>query len=136
MREENTKKIKKFHIGKYYGEIYDFENGPSKSDVGKYNGNLRNRIIMSIMASMFNRSNPKLKLNYKNFIPKRSSLDYEKISLNGYIAVLNLDEEVKLVLYGNGATIKDKGKKVDYSRLLKKDIFRAFKHVEIKKESN
>jgi hypothetical protein len=134
MPEKNTAKAKDIMIGKYAGKLYEFLGGLSHSDVGNRNSSIYNKTIMALMASMLNKHNPKLNLKYSNFIPRNPSKNYEMITLRGYIAIVNLDQNTKIVLYGNGAVIQDKnGKKIDYSLLLKKDILTAFKSVVITK---
>ncbi|MEK6917749.1 MAG: hypothetical protein AABW51_02270 [Nanoarchaeota archaeon] len=134
MPEENTGKVQNIMIGNYSGKLYEFLGGLSHSDVGNKNSNMRNKILMALMASMFNRYNSKLSLNYSNFIPKHPFSNYETVTLKGYIAIVDLDNNTKVVLYGNGTIINNKaGKKSDYSSLLKKDILTAFKSVIITK---
>lgn len=132
MPAKNCTKGKKIKIDGYPATLYEFLGGPSHSDVGHKSGNVHNRIIMGFMSSMFNKCNPKLNLRGSNFIPKDLSFDYETVILRGYIAIIDLDEDTKLVLYGNSAAIhSEDGKEIDYYPLLKKDILAAFRSVSI-----
>ncbi len=121
-------------VGGYEGFLYEFSGGPSQSDVGSKSNNLRNRILMGLMASMFNSCNPKLHLKGKNFIPKQITHEYETVILKGYVAILTLEKNIKVVLYGNGATLLDTtASDGDYYPLLKDDIVTAFRSVIINK---
>lgn len=133
MPSSNTARTKKIRIGKYTAKLHKFLGGPSQSDVGKRSGNFRNRTVMGLMAAMFNKSNPKLNLKGSNFIPQNITKTYETVTLKGYIAVVDLGKNTKLVLYGNGAVIKNNGgKKIDYYKLIRKDILDAFRSVKIR----
>ncbi len=133
----STKKVgrtEEIKIGAYKAKLYEFLGGRSHSDVGRHSRNPTNRLLMSLMASMFNRCNPKLHLKGEQFLPHTPSGDYERIVLKGYTAIVDLDEKTKIVLYGNGAAIRHKdGRETDYTPLLKKDILKAFSKVEITK---
>lgn len=133
MPGKNTFNKKHINIGKYQGNLYEFLGGPAHSDVGSRSRNKRNKILMALMASMFNRCNPKLKLKGNNFLPKKLSPNYERITLKGYMAIVDLEKNLKVVLYGNGSMIRNGEKEVDYYPLLKKDISNAFCSVIITK---
>lgn len=122
-------------IGKYSGELYEEWSGPSHSDVGSKCDNVHNRILMSLMASMFDKSNPAINLSGKNFIPKDIHTEYETVILKGYIAIVSLEKNISLVLYGNSAALLDQNQEevVDYTPLLKKDILEAFQEAVITK---
>ena len=134
MPEKNTGRVQNITIGNYSGRLYEFLEGLSHSDVGNKNNNARNKVLMACMASMFNKCNSKLNLKYNNFIPKSSASNYETVTLKGYIAIVDLDKNTKVVLYGNGTVINNEGgKKIDYFAILKKDILDAFRAVVITK---
>lgn len=133
MSQENISQPKDFPISNYNGKLYEFFGGISCSDVGSKSISLRDKILMSLTASMFNRFNPELKLKGPNLLPGLIETEYEKVVLRGYIAVIDLEENTKAVLYGNSAAILNDGKETDYYPLLKEDILGAFKEVEIVK---
>ncbi len=134
MPAKGTGRTEKMKVGEYEAKLYEFLDGHSHSDVGENSGNLRNKIVMGLMASMFNRCNPKLKLRVCSFIPKDFPSNYERVLLRGYVAIVELDKRTKVVLYGNGAAIRDeKGKEIDYSPELKKGILKAFSQARITK---
>jgi len=122
-------------ISGYSGTLYEFGGGPSHSAVGSKANTIRNKILMALTGAMFDKYNKKLHLSGKNFIPKDIPTNYETVMLTGYIAVVELEKNVKVVLYGNGAALlDDRGEEVvDYTPALKKDILTAFKAVEIMK---
>lgn len=134
MPEQNTTKAEDITVGGYEGKLYEFLGGLSHSDVGGGSDNLYNKIIMVLTVSMFNKVNPQLNLKMNSFIPNNFSTNYETVILKGYIAIIDLEENIKVILYGNGATLVDKGgQKIDYYPLLKQDILDAFRSVEITK---
>jgi hypothetical protein len=81
------------------------------------------------MAAMFNLSNPQLNLTGKELKPRTSGKSYERLKLHGYIAVFDLLENVKVVLYGNGFI--DKEKNIDTFKTLKQELFKALQSCEI-----
>jgi len=120
-------------IGNFEGKLYELFGGPSHSDVGNKSVNLETKLIMPIMAGVMNLSNPDLKLEGKNFLPKDRSSNYETVTLKGYVAIVELEKNLKLVLYGNGAAIHNpNGEDTDYYPQLKQDILLAFKSIIIK----
>ncbi|KKT81933.1 MAG: hypothetical protein A3B99_04615 [Candidatus Yanofskybacteria bacterium RIFCSPHIGHO2_02_FULL_44_12b] len=135
MPAENVAKSEPIKIGEYSGTLYEFGWGPSHSDVGKNVSNLQNKILMALTGSMFDEYNKRLHLKGSNFIPKDIRTDYETVILKGYIAVVELEKNVKVVLYGNGAELLDRysNEAKDYTPLLKEDILMAFKAVVINK---
>jgi hypothetical protein len=135
MPEAHASAPESIHISGYAGKLYWFSGGPSHTDVGSKSKNLRNRILMALMVSMFNNSNRVLKLKGQNFLPQDIEVEYETVLLKGYIVILDLQRDTKVVLYGNGASLFDKdGKETkDYTSILKQDILTAFQSVKIEK---
>lgn len=130
----NVAKPEDFPLSGYPGKLYTFLGGQSHSDVGKKSDNLRSRILMAVSASLFNRYNPQLKLRGSNFIPKDIHSEYETVTLKGYVAIIELEENTKAVLYGNGASIHNSdGTETDYCPLLEDEILVAFRAVQINK---
>lgn len=135
MPAENAAEPESINISGNSGKLYWFTGGPSHSDVGSRSKNLRNRITTALMSSMFNNSNPSLKLDGSHFLPVNIETEYETVLLKGYIAILELEKDTKIVFYGNGASLLDKeGKEIkDYTSALKQDILTAFRSVKIEK---
>jgi len=135
MPVESVTHAEPISIGGYQGALYEFGGGPSHSDVGNRANNIRNKVLMALTSAMFNKYNPKLHLTEDNFIPKDVSSNYETVVLTGYIAIVELEKSVKVVLYGNGAALLDgRGQEIiDYMPALKQDILTAFKAVTITK---
>ncbi len=135
MPAKNISHSEPITIGEYRGVLYEFWGGPSHSDVGKRVHNLHNKILMALTSSMFDKYNKQLHLTGSNFIPNDISTHYETIILNGYIAVIELKKNIKVVLYGNGAELLDQNSNEakDFTPLLKEDILKAFKAVTITK---
>ena len=122
-------------IGEYLAMLYQFQGGPSHTDVGKNVNNLHNRILMALASAMFDKSNKKLKIKKSNLIPKNIPTNYETVMLTGYIAIVELSKNIRVVLYGNGAVLlDDRGEEQqNYTSFLKEDILNAFRAVEIVK---
>lgn len=132
MLEQHTASVEDFAIGKYNGKLYETSGSPSHSDVGSRSNNNLVRIIMALMASMFNKNNRQLSLKSSNFIPTDLSANYETVTLKGYIAIIELANNTKVVLYGNGAIVNGGTKEeVNHYLLLKQDILTAFKAVKV-----
>jgi len=124
-----------FTVGGYSGTLYESSVCPSHSDVGTKSNNARSRILMAFVTALFNKQNPSLDLKWNNFIPKDIFSEYEMMHLKGYVAVLELEKNKKVVLYGNGAALVDKNGNdtKDYTLFLKEDILEAFRNVDILK---
>ncbi len=122
-------------LGDLESTLYEFLGGPSHSDVGAKSNNLNAKFNMRMMAEVMNLSNPKLKLTGQNFLPHDKSVNYETVTLKGYVAIIELEENTKVVLYGNAsALLNNQGvETVDYFPELKEDILKAFESVKIKK---
>jgi hypothetical protein len=101
--------IDKIASGNFHGTLYE---GACKthSDVGSGKKSFTLLVHSIAVASLFNISNPELALHGRMFIPPGCRRPYEPIKLHGYLAVFDVEENVKVVLYGNGALIsKDDG---------------------------
>ena len=135
MRAEDVAKSEPIIISGYSGTLYEFSGGPSHSDVGRKVHNLHTKILMALTGSMFDEYNKKLNLTENNFTPSDTSTDYETVILKGYVAIIELEKNTKVVLYGNGTELLDQysNEAKDYTPLLKEDILRAFKSVLINK---
>lgn len=131
MPADNVATPTDFPVSGYPGKLYEFLGDVSDSEVGSKDDNLYSRALMALAASLFE---PRLKLRGSNFIPKEAPTEYETVTLKGYIAVIELAEDTKAVLYGNSATIRDAdGTETDYFPQLKDDILAAFQGVEIER---
>lgn len=115
----------------YRGNIF------SDTDIGTGKISIYNRLQISGLAIYFNKTNLKLNLNSKNLIPKwtKDNLlnSYERIHLRGYIAILNINDSIKAVLYTNAANFKDSnGNLYDNFKKLDEELLQLIKDVEIK----
>lgn len=133
MPVSSASKPQDISLGEFKAKLYEFFGGPSHSDVGNKSINLKTKIIMPIMAGVMNLSNPNLNLQGSNFLPTHNSENYETVTLKGYIAIIELEKNVKFVLYGNSAAIQNPDK--DYYPMLKEEILTAFKAIKINKLS-
>ena len=134
MPAENVAEPEDITLSGHSGKLYTFLGGQSHSDVGNRSDNLRSRILMALSAALFNRYNSRLNLKGVNLIPKEIHSEYETVTLKGYVAIIELEENTKAVLYGNGTTIHNSdGTETDYSLLMKDEILAAFRAVEISK---
>jgi hypothetical protein len=128
----------KIMIGGYAGYLYEF-GCVTHSDVGGGHGTLPLRLAATGMAAMFNLSSPALNIKGTALRPAAAGNRYETITLKGYIAVVNVEDGVNVVLYGNGAIIPDGDLKTDKSpaldtfEILKGDLLTAMKSCEIVK---
>lgn len=129
-----TKFIKNIQLGKYKGKLYE-GSGLSDTDVGGEKKSLILPILLSGFANILTISNPKLQLNYKNFIPniKNNQLEhFQKISLKGYVLIVELKNRIKAVFYVNGSIFRDNfGKKYDYFENLKEKLLHLITQINI-----
>lgn len=133
MPESKASAPELFSLGQYQGKLYEFFGGQSHSDVGGRSVNWKTKITMPVMAEVMNLSNSTLKLHGNNFHPLNPATNYETVTLKGYVAIIELEKNVKFVLYGNASTTLFNGKEEDYYPLLKESIVRAFRSMVIKK---
>jgi hypothetical protein len=118
----------KIQIGQYSGNLYDF-GCTTHSDVGRRYNSIKLWLASTWMAVLFNLSNPNLKITGKELRPRTKGKSYEKLKLHGYIAVFDLPENVKVVLYGNGFI--DEQKHMDTFTVLKSSLLNAMRSCEI-----
>lgn len=118
------------HNGPYAGALY--EGGcTTDSDVGNRDNTFRPWLESIVMAALFNSSNPDLHLLSKELRPNTSSKSYETLKLHGYIAIFDVEENVKVVLYGNGALVLRKDGETDTFLALKNHLHNAMQSCEI-----
>lgn len=118
----------KVQLGQYSGNLYKF-GCTTDDDVGKGYKSLKLRLASIWMAALFNLSNHNLRLKGNELKPKTSDNLYERLKLSGYVAIFDVAENVKVVLYGNG--IINEKKNVDTLAVLKDDILKAMQSCEI-----
>lgn len=132
---KNAKEVGDIKISGYSGKLY--QGGIwSDTDVGAQSDNFILQILMKGFAYFMNKSNKKLSVKGENFIPKwiqNSLLDsYQKIYLEGYCAIIEIDNLTKAVLYVNGAKYTDKNEKIyDTFKEQKQELRKIISSVEI-----
>lgn len=128
-----------FSIGNYKGTLYQ-GGGDSNTDVG----NGMNKLYLSMLWAggvyFFNKTNPKLKLTHSAFIPdweEETRLgSYQVIHLEGYVAIIEIDDKTKAILYANGCSFTDKrGGKADTFKQLQVELKDCLKKFRIEKVS-
>lgn len=131
MTEQDCKKIGPIKLGKYSGTLY--EGGClTHSDVGNGFERVWLRLSAVVMANVFNIYNPILNLLGRMLRPQNKGKSYEDLRLKGYIAIFDVDKDVKVVLYGNGVT-KGEGVGLETFELIKDEIMNAFNNCKIVK---
>ncbi len=118
--------------GQYSGTLYE-GSCMTYSDMGYGYKKLMLRLESIIIAALFNSSNPNLNLRGRMVNPINSTNPYEALKLPGYIAIFDVEEKVKIILYGDGAVIQKGEEKIDTFPLLKADILQAMQTCEIVK---
>ena len=88
------------------------------------------KISTVVMATAFNVFNRALNLRGKILKPNDKGRNYETLKLSGYIAIFDIEKDVKVVLYGNGVISNDKVK-IDTFSIIKNDILNAMNSCEI-----
>jgi len=129
MTEQGSKKIGSIKLGQYSGTLY--EGGClTHSDVGDGFNRIWLKLSAVVMSYVFNAYNPSLNLFGKMLRPQNKGKSYETLRLKGYIAIFDVDKNVKVVLYGNGVTAGD-GVGAETFELIKNDILHAFDNCKI-----
>lgn len=120
------KEIGSINAGHHSGVLYEF-GCTTHSDVGNGHKPRKFLIETDVIADLFNFSNPKLNMKGKMFRPSTSDISYEILKLKGYIAIFDVEDNVKVVLYGNGAIVEE----VDTFEIIKDDLLKAMQSCEI-----
>ncbi|SRR6266481_6608660 len=119
-------------LGQFSGTLYEF-GCITDSDVGNRDNTLKLRLEDIAIASLFNLSNPNLHVRGGEMRPKISASAYEKLKLHGYIAIFDIEDNIKVVLYGNGAIVHNQAGDTDTFETLKNDLRQAMQLCEIVK---
>ncbi len=132
---KNIEELGPMEINGFKGALYR-GNIFSDSDVDKGKINLYNRIKIAGLALYFNQSNRKLNINSNHLMPSKEHnlKSNQNIKLRGYIAILEITEAIKVVLYANAAIYKD-DQDIDHDnfKLLDNELLQMIKSIEIKK---
>ncbi len=126
----NLNKVGEVKVGDHTGELFEF-GCTTHSDEGKGFHSLKLFFASIWLAAEFNLSNPKLHLKAKALRPTSLKDEYKILKLDGYIAIFNIKENVKVVFYGNGARVHREGHVVDTFEKLKKDLLKTIESAEI-----
>lgn len=130
-READSKTIGLISLGDYSGTLYE-GSCITHSDVGNGFANMWLKISAIVMVAAFNVFNSMLNLCGKSLRSKDRGRNYETLKLKGYIAIFDVEKDVKVVLYGNGVVENDEVK-INTFEIIKNDILRAMKSCEIVK---
>jgi hypothetical protein len=131
IKGQKLTEVDSISAGQYSGTLYEF-GCVTHSDVGNSPRPLRFRLECDVIADLFNLSNSKLNIQGSMMRPKSPVFPYEVLNLYGYIAIFDVEKNVKVVLYGNG--IKDEQKNIDTFTILKDDLLKAMRSCEIIKK--
>ncbi|MBI2655561.1 hypothetical protein HYX06_04015 [Candidatus Woesearchaeota archaeon] len=122
MREEDFCIIGSLKLRGYSGTLYGGD-CITHSDVGDSYDSTWLWLSAVAMAVVFNMSNPSLSLRGSMLRPRTKGKSYETLRLKGYIAIFDIDNDVKVVLYGNGVA--------DTFEMIKNELYRAMELCEI-----
>ncbi len=122
----SVKSLGKITISGYQGELFQ---GCiwSHTDVGERSENWFHNQFMNGFAYVYNKCSlvPSLKGEHlaPNWSPTSTLESFQKILLEGYVAIVNVSPIHKAVLYGNGCHFKDKnGTKVNTYKSIKNEL--------------
>lgn len=131
-KEENCRVINdSMKLGNYPGILYE-GSCITHSDVGNGFAKIWLKISAIVMSSAFNVFNPTLNLEGKVLRPNDKGRNYETLKLSGYIAIFNIEKDVKVVLYGVGVVEND-NVKINTFEIIKNEILQAMKACKIVK---
>ncbi len=117
-------------IGEYSGTLHEF-GCTTHADMDNDYRAMRLRLESFGMAALMNASNPNLRIQGRALVPHSSDNAYELIKLRGYIAIFDIEKDIKLVLYGNGAMVKNGDVETDAFITLKDDLLKAMQSSEV-----
>ncbi len=129
--EVDVKTMGSISLGDYSGTLYE-GSCTTHSDVGNGFDSTWLKLSAFVMATAFNVSNPMINLRGESLRPQDNGKSYEKLKLKGYIAIFDVEKDVKVVLYGNGVIENDEVK-INTFEVIKNDLLRAMKSCEIVK---
>lgn len=114
---DKIQELGKININNYHGMLYK-GGGWSNTDVGNGRKAIPFYFVMAAFSRVFKQSNPDLQLNTNNLIPQWKKdfvlKPYQKVRADGYIAIIEITEKTKVILYVNGVNFIDSdGKKHD-----------------------
>lgn len=130
-REEDSRIVAEIKLGNYSGTLYE-GSCTTHSDVGNGFAKIWLKISAVVMAAAFNVFNPALNLQGKALRPSDKGRNYETLKLSGYIAIFDIEKDVKVVLYGNGVVPNDEVK-INTLEVIGNDILTAMNSCEIVK---
>jgi len=129
--EVDVKTIGSISLSDYSGTLYEVS-CTTHSDVGNGFDTIWLKLSAFVMATAFNVSNPMINLRGESLRPQDNRKSYESLKLKGYIAIFDVEKDVKVVLYGNGV-VENNEVKINTFEVIKNDILRAMKSCEIVK---
>lgn len=130
---DKVKMLGNIIINGHKGKLYE-GGGWSNSDVGNGKKRFIFPLLMAAFGYYLKKTNPKLQVNYKNFMPEWSNKfkiePYQKVYVHVYAIILEIRPSIKAILYTNGVEFKDKtGKTHDTFKVLKTDLLSLLKKV-------
>jgi hypothetical protein len=132
LHENGFRRVTSFELDGFAAQLYE-GGGISHSDLGTTANWLWLVIVRRLMAALFNLSNSKLQLSHKSFLPNKDEA-YRQIVLRGYIVVVEIEERLVAVLYGNGAVFKNSdGRTKDKFALIRGELLASLRSVRILK---
>lgn len=107
----SIKELRPIRVGKYSAQLFE-GSIYSHTDVGRRRKSILFPLYMSGFAQTFNKSNPKLELKAKYLMPKKWSIkapvrSFQKVELQGYVAIVDITKYIKALIYGSGIIFKD-----------------------------
>ena len=105
MKASEFKRLKSITIDGYNAELYT-GSCITHSDVGSSPASLKLRIASAVMSEMFNLFDKEGDVPSQALVPESKRNAYEKLELKGFIAIVEVEANTKVVLYSNGVTTK------------------------------
>lgn len=127
--EEYSKVLGTIKLDDYSGTLYEWS-CITHSDVGNGFAKIWLKISAVVMAAVFNIFNPTLKLQGEVLRPSDKGRNYETLKLSGYIAIFDIEQDIKVVLYGNGVVPYNEIK-INTFEIIKNDILDAMNACEV-----
>jgi hypothetical protein len=121
-------------VGRHEGQLY-VGGGLSHADIGSGNERVWLQLAARFVAMAFNQNGNGFPLTSPNFVPIAGQPSYPEVFLKGYVICIELETDVRVVLYGNGTVHRDsKGREIDTFELIKGSLLDTLTGVVIIRE--
>jgi hypothetical protein len=128
--ERECRYVCPIRVSGYAGQVFEL-GCITHTDVGEGNSGIGLRLKAHVIASLFNTANRSLRVTPSVFMPTRHETARKRIRLRGYWAVINVEDNTRVILYANGASVWNDESRTDTFPRLRNDVLSAMRSCEI-----